>query len=98
MPPAPTMPMMVAELALSRSLIGGLDRLRKQLAEGTEIRSRNGQHAREWSKSDDVDEDQRPDQDIDATEDIEHAPHGKVREDVRHHVLGRQKTHGKRQH
>ena len=54
-------------------LVGGLDRLREQLAEGAEVRGHDREHAGERSEPDDVDPDQRPDQRVDAADGVEAA-------------------------
>src|ERR1700688_872667 len=78
------------------ALFGGSDRFRKQLAERAGIGDRDGENPREWPEADDPDEDQRPDQGVDAADGIEAAAYGEANDTVRRGIFRSEKADRKR--
>jgi alpha-D-ribose 1-methylphosphonate 5-triphosphate synthase subunit PhnI len=79
------------------ALAARLDRFRKQLAQRSCIGHGNCQHAGKGTKPDDTDKDQRPNQGVDAADDIEQSPNKETDRRMGRRILGGQQAQRRRQ-
>ena len=75
-----------------RTLLGGFDRFRKQLAERAGIGHRDRENSRKRPEADDADKDQRPDQGVDTADGVEAAADGEANDGMRRGIFRRQEA------